>query len=72
VVSQALVKKLALDLAVALAGDEMLRFVDRLGELRAELPFEGHAERMSEAVRGFVLEASLRFPAWFQRGDDRP
>jgi precorrin-2 dehydrogenase/sirohydrochlorin ferrochelatase len=45
-------------------------FVEKLAALRATLPRGRRAARMAEAVRGFAVEARLRFPTWFERGDE--
>ena len=57
----------------AIFGDPRFgRFLDALARLRARLPRGPRAETMAEAVRGFALEGSLRFPAWLERGEDPP
>ena len=57
------------DLEALFADPRLGRFVERLGALRASLPRGERAARMAEAVRGFAVEARLRFPAWFERDD---
>lgn len=57
------------DLEALFADPRLAGFLDRLAALRAELPRGQRAARMAEAVRGFAIEARLRFPAWFDRGD---
>jgi precorrin-2 dehydrogenase/sirohydrochlorin ferrochelatase len=59
------------DLEALFADPRLGRFMDRLSALRASLPRGERAPRMVEAVRGFAVEARLRFPAWFER-DDAP
>lgn len=55
----------------ALFGDPRFgRFLEALSDLRAKLPRGERAARMAEAVRGFVVDARLRFPAWFERGEE--
>lgn len=44
------------------------QFLEALGKIRAALPRGERAEKMAEAVRGFRIEAELRFPRWL---DDR-
>jgi precorrin-2 dehydrogenase/sirohydrochlorin ferrochelatase len=39
-------------------------FLDALGQLRARLPRGERATKMADAVRGFGIDAVLRFPAW--------
>jgi precorrin-2 dehydrogenase / sirohydrochlorin ferrochelatase len=58
------------DLEALFADPRFARFVDRLGALRATLPRGARASRLAAAVEGFAVEARLRFPAWFERGDD--
>jgi precorrin-2 dehydrogenase/sirohydrochlorin ferrochelatase len=54
----------------ALFGDPRFgRFLDALSDLRAKLPRGERAARMAEAVRGFVVDARLRFPEWFERDE---
>jgi precorrin-2 dehydrogenase/sirohydrochlorin ferrochelatase len=43
------------------------RFLDALRELRSQLPRGARAEKMADAVRGFGIDATLRFPAWLDR-----
>jgi precorrin-2 dehydrogenase/sirohydrochlorin ferrochelatase len=57
------------DLSALFADPRFALFVDRLGALRATLPRGLRAERLAAAVEGFAVEARLRFPAWFERGD---
>lgn len=47
------------------------RFLEVLGRLRADLPRGHRAEKMTAAVRGFRIEATLHFPDWVGR-DDAP
>ncbi len=58
------------DLEALFADPRFGAFVDRLGALRATLPRGRRAERLAAAVQGFAVEARLRFPAWFERGDE--
>jgi precorrin-2 dehydrogenase/sirohydrochlorin ferrochelatase len=64
------VRRIRDDLAAILGDPRFGRFVDRLGALRASLPRGGRAGPMTRAIEGFALEGRLRFPAWFERGDD--
>jgi precorrin-2 dehydrogenase / sirohydrochlorin ferrochelatase len=52
------------DLEVLFSDPRFARFIQALGRVRAQLPRGERAEKMSEAVRGFAIEAILRFPAW--------
>ncbi len=52
------------DLEVLFSDPRFARFINALGKLRAELPRGQRAEKMVEAVRGFAIDAVLRFPAW--------
>ncbi|MDC0741213.1 precorrin-2 dehydrogenase/sirohydrochlorin ferrochelatase family protein [Polyangium mundeleinium] len=55
----------------ALFGDPRFgRFLGALEGLRARLPRGERAGRMAEAVKGFALDAKLRFPAWVERGEE--
>lgn len=52
------------DLEVLFSDPRFGRFLEALGELRSRLPRGGRTEKMAEAVRGFGIAGSLRFPAW--------
>ncbi|APR85869.1 Siroheme synthase / Precorrin-2 oxidase [Minicystis rosea] len=58
------------DLEALFADPRFARFVEKLATLRASLPRGERAARMAEAVKGFAVEAKLRFPAWLERGED--
>ncbi|MFT3767802.1 MAG: NAD(P)-dependent oxidoreductase [Minicystis sp.] len=58
------------DLEALFADPRFARFVERLAALRASLPRGQRAARMAEAVKGFAVEARLRFPDWLERGED--
>jgi precorrin-2 dehydrogenase/sirohydrochlorin ferrochelatase len=60
------------DLEALFADPRFARFIDRLAALRATLPRGERAARMAEAVKGFAVEARLRFPTWLERGEDPP
>jgi precorrin-2 dehydrogenase/sirohydrochlorin ferrochelatase len=47
-------------------------YLDVLRELRARLPRGERAARLAEAVKGFAVEARLRFPGWFDAGREPP
>jgi precorrin-2 dehydrogenase/sirohydrochlorin ferrochelatase len=66
--SPGLVRRIREDLEALFSDPRFARFVDELARLRASLPRGERAARMAEAVRGFVLEARLRYPEWFERG----
>ena len=57
----------------AVFGDERFgRWLGAMKALRESLPRGERGPRMNAAVRGFGLEGKLRFPAWFERGEDPP
>jgi precorrin-2 dehydrogenase/sirohydrochlorin ferrochelatase len=60
------------DLAALFATPRFAGFMAALAELRRKLPRGERAPRMAAAVRGFAIEATLRFPEWFDRGEDAP
>lgn len=57
------------DLEALFADPRWERFLSVLRQRRASLPRGERAARMAEAVRGFAVEARLRFPDWFERSD---
>lgn len=57
------------DLEVLFADPRFGRFLDALGRLRARLPRGERAAKMAEAVRGFGIDATLRFPTWVDERD---
>lgn len=57
------------DLEALFSDPRFGRFLDALGRLRAGLPRGQRAEKMAEAVRGFGIEAVLRFPRWLDESD---
>lgn len=68
--SPALARRIREDLE-ALFGDARFgRFLSALGDLRAALPRGERGARIKEAVKGFAIEARLRFPGWFDRGEE--
>lgn len=68
--SPALARRLREDLESLFSDGRFARFLAELGTRREAIPRGARAARMAEAVRGFAVEASLRFPGWFERGDD--
>jgi precorrin-2 dehydrogenase / sirohydrochlorin ferrochelatase len=68
--SPALARRLRQDLEAIFGDPRVARFVDALRAAREALPRGERAARMGEAVEGFALQARLRFPDWFERGDD--
>ena len=52
------------DLEALFADPRFERYLAALGRLRASLPRGERAARLSEAVRGFGIDAKLRFPPW--------
>jgi precorrin-2 dehydrogenase/sirohydrochlorin ferrochelatase len=70
--SPGLARRIREDLSALFGDPRFGRFVERLGELRAALPRGRRAAPMARAVEGFAVEAGLRFPAWFERGEPPP
>ena len=56
------------DLSVLFSDPRWERYVAALGSMREKLPKGERAAKMAEAVRGFAVEARLRFPDWFENG----
>ena len=69
--SPALARRLREDLEAAFADPRFARFLAKIAALRASLP-KGARARAALAVKGFAVEIALRFPAWFERGEDPP
>jgi len=67
--SPGVARRIREDLASLFSDPRFARFLDHLSTLRAALPRGERAARMAQAVRGFAVEARLRFPDWFERGD---
>ncbi len=57
------------DLEALFSDPRFGRFLHALGQLRAQLPRGARAEKMAEAVRGFGIDARLRFPSWLDAQD---
>ena len=57
------------DLETLFSDPRFGRFLEALGKLRAQLPRGARAEKMAEAVRGFGIDAALRFPSWLDAQD---
>jgi precorrin-2 dehydrogenase/sirohydrochlorin ferrochelatase len=68
--SPGVARRIREDLEALFSDPRFGRFLDRLSARRASLPRGPRAARMAEAVRGFAIEARLRFPEWFERGDE--
>jgi precorrin-2 dehydrogenase / sirohydrochlorin ferrochelatase len=68
--SPGLARRLREDLGAALADPRLAAFVERLRARREALPRGERAARMAEAVKDFSLSATLRFPGWFDHGED--
>ena len=68
--SPGLARRLREDLGALLADPRLAAFVERLRALRDALPRGERAARMAETVKGFSLSGTLRFPAWFDHGED--
>ena len=60
------------DLEALFADPRFELFMTKLAALRASLPRGERAARMAEVVKGFAVEARLRFPAWLERGEEPP
>ncbi|MRG97604.1 precorrin-2 dehydrogenase/sirohydrochlorin ferrochelatase family protein [Polyangium spumosum] len=58
------------DLEALFADPRFARFLEALAGLRERLPRGERAARMAEAVKGFAVEARLRFPEWIDRGEE--
>jgi precorrin-2 dehydrogenase / sirohydrochlorin ferrochelatase len=56
------------DLEALFADPRWEHYLSDLGRLRATLARGERAARMAEAVKGFAVEARLRFPEWLERG----
>lgn len=69
-ISPSVVRTIRQNLEAIFADPRFGRFLRALGDLRQKLPRGARAERMAQAVSGFRLEGSLRFPAWL--GPDEP
>jgi precorrin-2 dehydrogenase/sirohydrochlorin ferrochelatase len=52
------------DLETLFSDPRFGKFLAALGHLRAQLPRGARAEKMADAVRGFGIDATLRFPGW--------
>ena len=68
--SPGLARRLREDLGAVLGDPRVGAFVERLRTLREALPRGERAARMAEAVKDFSLSATLRFPPWFDHGED--
>jgi precorrin-2 dehydrogenase/sirohydrochlorin ferrochelatase len=68
--SPGLARRIREDLGALFGEPRFARFLHVLGEARRELPRGERARAMAEAVKGFAIEARLRFPGWFERGED--
>jgi precorrin-2 dehydrogenase / sirohydrochlorin ferrochelatase len=69
-VSPAMARRIREDLEALFSEARFARFLSKLGELRAGLPRGERGARIKEAVKGFAIEARLRFPGWFERGEE--
>jgi precorrin-2 dehydrogenase/sirohydrochlorin ferrochelatase len=60
------------DLGALFADERLGRWLDALRTLRERLPHGARGKTMAAAVRGFGIDARLRFPPWFERGEEPP
>jgi len=67
--SPALARRIREDLEALFGDARFARFLSALGDLRAALPRGDRGSRIKEAVEGFAIEARVRFPGWFERGE---
>lgn len=63
--SPGLVKRVREDLEALFSTERFAEFVAELARVRRELPRGARAKKMSELVKGFAIEARLRYPEWF-------
>lgn len=69
--SPATLRRIREDLTALFADPRFAAYLDALRRLRAQLPRgDARMARMRAAVEGFHIEARLRFPSWFERGED--
>jgi len=68
--SPGVVRRIREDLEALFSDPRFSRFLGVLADLRAKLPRGERSARMADAVKGFGVDASLRFPAWLERGED--
>ena len=71
-VSPGTLRRIREDLETVFSDPRFARWLEVLGALRERLPRGARAARMAAAVRGFAVEARLRFPEWFERGNEPP
>lgn len=65
------VRRLREDLTAVFSDPRFARYLDAIGRVRERLPRgEARRARMRAAMEGFAIEAKLRFPPWFERGED--
>jgi precorrin-2 dehydrogenase / sirohydrochlorin ferrochelatase len=67
--SPAIARRIREDLEALFSDARFARFLDALASLRSSLPRGERGARIKEAVKGFTIEARLRFPSWLDRGD---
>jgi siroheme synthase-like protein len=65
----ALARRMRAELEAALDQPRFRDFVDKLAELRDELQagepdFDARREQLTDAIAGFALEISVRYPSW--------
>lgn len=68
--SPGVARRIREDLETLFSDPRLERFLYTMGGLRAALPPGERSTKMVEAVKGFAIQARLRFPAWFEQGVD--
>lgn len=70
-ISPGTVRRIREDLTTLFSDPRFARYLAALRRLRESLPRgAARAARMRRAISGFGLEAKLRFPPWFERGEN--
>lgn len=65
------IRRIREDLTALFSDPRFAHYMEELRRTRARLPRgEARMARMRAAVEGFAVEARLRFPGWFERGEE--
>lgn len=65
------IRRIREDLTALFSDPRFAHYMEALRRARARLPRgEARVARMRAAVEGFAVEARLRFPGWFERGEE--